>query len=294
MAISATSLINQVNSVLTQVTPLARTVYLRTVSVSGGDSLIGKVGTSSYTDTLLSPQPYFTRIGREHVPGGHADFYDYIDNNGRQMLRDDYRFIFSPTSVTRDQLENPNNIFALKDSDGNTELLRLVDIEAPAVAGSEVLFVCYLRSVGEVPGAVTIGFSASTTVAVNHNMNSAAIVPFVSDVTGMPLAYSDFTIVDLNNATLTFSIPESGSVVVKTAVTLGAYVATFTTGDPDGNGHYELPLNHNLGTTQIAACVYNNSSHQVIQYGSIAAVDEDNAIVTFTVSESGTVIVYPQ
>lgn len=143
----ATSLIARLNSVLNKVGPMDRTVYKRTITQQGTvNALLGRYSASPTTvDTKLNPQPYYERIGRQHIPGGHAESMDML-SNGLQLLADDYQFILSPTAVSLAELDTPNTILVLKDAQGNAEEFRLLDTESASMNGLDVVFVAYYRS----------------------------------------------------------------------------------------------------------------------------------------------------
>lgn len=141
----AQGLINKVNSVLTRFAPPQRTAYKRTI-VHTGNEQIGR-DTQTVTDVLLSPQPYFHRIGREHVPGGHARAETLVDGSGSALLADDYQFLISPTAMSLADLENPDVQIVLKDSSGNTEVLRFLDQEPAQMQDTDILYTAYMRSV---------------------------------------------------------------------------------------------------------------------------------------------------
>lgn len=150
MAISASSLINKVNSILTSTDAIDRTVYGRITSdpdPSTNDVLTGRYSSGPVVvDTLLSPQPFYQRIGRQHVPGGHAEAVEMLVGSA-DILADDYMFLFSSSSVTRAQLENPDFSIVLYDSNGDKEQLRMLDPTPIAYQGTDVVYECYFRSV---------------------------------------------------------------------------------------------------------------------------------------------------
>jgi len=142
----ASGLIAKVNAILKKFTPFERTVYKRVVARTGGDSLTGRKGTVTYTDTLFAPQPAYTRLGRERVPGHQANFENILTAAGKQLTADDYEFIFSPDAVSLVDLQNPDVAVLLKDATGNSETLKYLDHEAPAVNGTVVTYIVFMRS----------------------------------------------------------------------------------------------------------------------------------------------------
>jgi hypothetical protein len=148
---SAASIIKKVTKILNKVGPPSRLAYRRTITRTGSDPLTGRVGNVVYSDILLSPQPYYRRLGRERVPGDHAQSQDTLDPTGRVELADDWQFIFSPDAITVADLEDPDFCIALIDASfettNNAEMFRLIDTDSPMIYGEEVVFICYMRSV---------------------------------------------------------------------------------------------------------------------------------------------------
>jgi hypothetical protein len=142
----ATGLIAKVNAVLKKFTPFERTVYKRAITRTGGDSLTGRKGTVAYVDTVFSPQPAYTRLGRERVPGHQANFENVLTASGVQLTADDYEFLFSPDVLALSDLQNPDIAVVLKDAVGNSETLKYLDHEAPALNGTVVAYVVFMRS----------------------------------------------------------------------------------------------------------------------------------------------------
>lgn len=145
----ATSLIGKLDSILNKFGPFDRIVYKRVITASGVvDSLIGRYsGSETHVDTVLDPQPYYERIGRQHIPGGHAQSMDILVGS-KQLLADDYEFIISPTSMSLADLQDSNTLLVLKNDSGDEEELRLMDVEKNSLQGERVLYTAYYRSQG--------------------------------------------------------------------------------------------------------------------------------------------------
>jgi hypothetical protein len=140
----ADSLIAKVNSSLRKVSPPDRTAYKRVLARTG-DSLIGRT-VATHTDTLLDPQPYFHRVGREHLPGGHALSETVIDGSNKTVIADDWEFVLSPTAISLQDLQNKDVVIVLKDAAGSEEPFRYLDHEAGGISGTDVVFTVYMRS----------------------------------------------------------------------------------------------------------------------------------------------------
>jgi hypothetical protein len=124
-------------------------------------------------------------------------------------------------------------------------------------------------------------FNNATSVAINHNLNSLNVFPTVYDSTGRIIGYTDFTIVDANNATLTFATPVTGSVRIMTS-SAGIFAQSF-------NNATSLAINHNLNSTQLFAIVFNTSNVQ-IGYTDLTPTDANNATLTFATPTSGRIV----
>lgn len=147
----ANGIISKLNAALQRTQPFDRTVYLRTVTISGGDPLIGRPGSVQNTDTLITPQPFVERLGRERIPGGHA-YAQTLTHGSAMQLADDYNIICSSTAITRSQLEQSSTFFVFKDANGGEEVLSLIDFETASLNTTDIMFTVYARSVSR-PGA---------------------------------------------------------------------------------------------------------------------------------------------
>lgn len=146
----ATSIINRLNQVLNRVaTPGqdTRKAYKRVFSRTGGDDLIGVVGTVSKTDTLLAPQPVFQRVTRMMF-GTQAKSQEVLDvAKSEKRTANEWEFIFSPTAVSISDLQNENLVFVLKDTNGDEEVLDVIDYEPIGAFGADLVYAAYLRSI---------------------------------------------------------------------------------------------------------------------------------------------------
>jgi hypothetical protein len=130
-------LITTVDGILTEFAPSYRTAYKRTITRTGGDVLIRRSVSVSYVDVELSPQPVFRRLGRS----------DLAQNVNKNVLLNDYSFVLSVNTITRDELINKDVVLVLKDVDSNEEVLRLIDFIDPAINNTVVAYIAYYRSV---------------------------------------------------------------------------------------------------------------------------------------------------
>lgn len=140
-------IVAKLDRALTKVTPLDRLVYLRTITQTGGDQLIGRPGTSTFVDVLLKPQPYYSRLGRQRVTGDRTKSETTVSSSGKALLDDDYMCITSPTAVSESQLQDNNVVFTMVDSAGAIEVMRIIDFDTPSAFGGNCAYIVYLRSV---------------------------------------------------------------------------------------------------------------------------------------------------
>ena len=152
----ADGVIRRLDAALNKVAPPTRTVYKRTVTRTGGDNLIGRPGTVTYTDVQLSPQPFYARLGRQIV-GNQVPAELVINSAGTEdFIADEWICIFSPTAISLTELSNPDLVLAFKDTGGNTEVFRITDLEPLGFSDQAVMYVAYIRST-ERPSALQGG-----------------------------------------------------------------------------------------------------------------------------------------
>jgi hypothetical protein len=127
------------DAALNKVGPPLRTAYMRTITVTGGDALIGRQ-TSTTTDVLLNPQPLYTE---QKVAG--------VLSNGMQVEAGDYHFLISGNSMTLPQLMNKSTRLVLKDPT-NTQADQAFVItmyKVPSFGGQALGFSVIARSVAQ-------------------------------------------------------------------------------------------------------------------------------------------------
>lgn len=142
---SVTSIVKKVNAVLNAVGPPTRLAYLRTVVLAGAEQLTGYPGTATITDTLLAPQPYYSRLGRDRVPGPHTRPEDATVASGSVEVLDDLAFYLSPDSLSLAQIQDPAFRLVLK-TDTEEEVYQLIDMDPAMIYGGAALYTCYMRS----------------------------------------------------------------------------------------------------------------------------------------------------
>lgn len=141
----ATQLIAKVDGILKRLNPSRRPVYKRLITRTGGDALIGRPGTVTYVDTLLVPQPLVEEITPSVIRRAHINNTVMVGTDALQL--GDYLCLFSPTSVTRTELLNPDLVFVFNDG-GITpvEERYVATIGGNALNGLDVVTEVILRS----------------------------------------------------------------------------------------------------------------------------------------------------
>lgn len=140
----ADGVLTRINAALRKVSPLDRTVYKRTVTRTGGDVLIGRPAAITYSDTLLSPQPLYQRLGR-NVVGDRVPAQEVLANT-KEQIANDYELLISPTAMALADLQNPDVLLVFKDAAGNEESFRITDREPVSMNGVILMFLTYVRS----------------------------------------------------------------------------------------------------------------------------------------------------
>jgi len=131
-------LIATVKSILQEFAPInVRTAYKRVISRSGGSALLGRSVSVSEVDTILDPQPACLRLDRSSP---------FLQGSSL-ILIDDWLWILSTESITRDEIFNKDTVLVLKDALGVDEVFRLIDVKDAAVNSTDVAFVAFYRSV---------------------------------------------------------------------------------------------------------------------------------------------------
>jgi hypothetical protein len=136
---TANSLINKVAKAIKKVGPMARTSYKRVTTITGGDELIGRGGTTSHVDTLFNPQPIFRQLGHRQAM--------YLSTATLQLVADDYHFTFPVTQVSELDFQGANTTIVLKDGNGE-ESLRIVYIITDQFGGKDIVVNVFARSMG--------------------------------------------------------------------------------------------------------------------------------------------------
>jgi hypothetical protein len=127
-------------------------------------------------------------------------------------------------------------------------------------------------------------FSNTVSVSIPHNLGTLNIVPVVYDASNNVIEPSSFTLLDANNAVLTFASPQSGTVQFLTTAATSGVSDSFTTSCSGSN--CTATLAHGLGSTQLAAAVYDNGNN-LVQYGTLTPIDSNDTAITTVLALTG-------
>jgi len=144
MASRALSIRRRLDTVLKKFGPGDRTVYKRTVTVGSGDALIGRA-TSTTADTLLDPQPTYTRLARYDVgPGSRSEM---VAQGSKQEAANMYAFLCSPTAMSLAELDAGTSYLVLVDAANGKEIFEITDYDPVAMGGVDIMFMVYAKSI---------------------------------------------------------------------------------------------------------------------------------------------------
>jgi hypothetical protein len=146
---NAATITAKINRIATKYGPFElRTVYKRTVSESGGNTLIDRGVTQTFVDVAFSPQPLFKRATVSPSDGPPATTVrPEILAGTNVVVPGDYEFLFTPQQMTTAAVASKANIIVLKDGSGNEEQLQIVTYKAIILNGTEIGTSAVYRSV---------------------------------------------------------------------------------------------------------------------------------------------------
>ncbi len=152
------SIINRVNGALKRISGMSRPAYLRVVTETGGDQLLGRPGTVINSDSIFYPQPVYHQLGHYKAM--------VMSTANLTLVADDYVFTFSPTIITKNELQQGNVFILLKNGvqppgwglsgfgvtdygadDGEEEILEIIYYNDIAIYGETVAFSIIARSI---------------------------------------------------------------------------------------------------------------------------------------------------
>lgn len=128
---------SKVNAALNKIGGPTSTAYKRVTTITGGDQFIGRPGSISYTDTLLTPQPYVNYDGK-----GNGDV---LSTASEVLPAGGVSMIFSPTSITEAELADDNLVIVLKDSVGGVLTFTVLEYRPYYIEKTNVGYKVLLR-----------------------------------------------------------------------------------------------------------------------------------------------------
>ena len=277
----------KVNQVLTGPTKALRAAYL------SGQGATASFGLSQFDDVALS-----TITGITPTILNQGSTVSYTIGSDDMMELAVLLVVQDLLTGKEIQLYNPSAFISFAfgyESDNSLSLTcqAVLPYFTPSGATSE----CFLyateyaasqqQSVGPIADSFSTSFAGAVSVILPFNLSTTDVVPFVTDQYGNPMEYSDFRVIDANNALLTFSVPVTGSILIRV---MPNQVAQDFTCAPAGD-EFSATIVHNLGTTNIGLCVYQNGL--VIQTGNVTTFDANTIGIMFSTNVTGRAIIYP-
>lgn len=133
---SVQSSIDNALTYLAGATPV-RVAYKRIITTSGGDSLLGISGTTTHTDTQLTPQPVFTQLG---------DRASVLSAGNLVLAATDFEFTVSSSALAISDVETPNMTIVLKGPGSVVEEFRILGYNPAMLQGNYIAYTLYARS----------------------------------------------------------------------------------------------------------------------------------------------------
>lgn len=128
---NASSLIAKIQGAAKKYGPLDdRTLYKRTLTEAGGDTLIDRGVTQTVVDTVFAAQPLVSRVGEAAAV--------ISSTTGVPVSPQDYKIFFTPDLMTEVDLMNPAFTLVMKDAAGHAEVLQY-STHTKAVLGGQLV-----------------------------------------------------------------------------------------------------------------------------------------------------------
>ena len=129
-------------------------------------------------------------------------------------------------------------------------------------------------------------FTAQTSVSLTHRLGTSNVVAACYDTGNNEVSYATFTVVDLNNVTVTFFTPQTGRCVVNGfgGQAVGRFAAAFTS----QTSVAITAATHNLGTGDLAVTCYDAGGPKTrIEPDQVQVDAANNVTITFFTPQSG-------
>lgn len=131
----AQNIIKKFNRATAKYGPMARLVFKRVVSSSGGSALLGRGVTVTTADTLCDPQPMYERITER-----------LMLTSSMAAEAGDYKFAFSGDTLTIAELQTKSLMLVLKDANGVEEAMDMFHYTDPSLQGEYYIFTVFART----------------------------------------------------------------------------------------------------------------------------------------------------
>jgi hypothetical protein len=140
-----TSILKRVNRAFRKFNPPAQYAYKRLNTRTGGDPLIGRSVSVNKTDTLLDPQPIYTRPTREEV--GMYKIHTLLAGTSVEPAAD-WVLTVTATAMSLAELQNKDMQIVFKNADGSgEEVFNILDFDSTGFKATDMLYDMKLRSV---------------------------------------------------------------------------------------------------------------------------------------------------
>lgn len=140
----AQGILNRLDKALNKFGP-RRLVYKRVTTRTGGDDLIGTLGTQTVVTTLLSPQPLITRPALEQI--GSRRRPAIFETSGFREVAPEYLIFVSANAISVADLQNDALVFVFIDTDGSEETFEVFDFDFTQLQGQDIAYTVGLKSV---------------------------------------------------------------------------------------------------------------------------------------------------
>lgn len=137
-----------------------------------------------------------------------------------------------------------------------------------------------------------LDFTSVTSVTVPHNLGDRYPIVTVYDNLGVVLIPDTITSVDANTVTVTFVIPQSGTIDVLGATSVGSGIPVSTVKKYQQSfvDQIQVTVNHNLNDDMPNVVIYDGSYNQIFP-DSIQSLGANSLVINFGIAQSGTIII---
>lgn len=123
-----------------------RQIYKRVITIVTSNNMLEAVSSTDVTDTLLYPQPFYSRPDSLDVGAFRAPT-DVITADGTAAVSNtEYILFCSPNCLSLNDLQNPSLTIVFKDIQSNEEEFRITDYETIAYQAGTAAIQLYIKS----------------------------------------------------------------------------------------------------------------------------------------------------